>query len=96
MLLVRQFDIEANRASAGFKGAFVSGLHNAGAATGYDGVAVLGELFAELFGEPTPFAVRGKASRAKYGDALREGAKFGEALFEVASVANGALDVLFV
>ncbi len=65
MLLVGELNVETNAATAGFIGAFVSGFHDTRATTGNDGMAILGELVAELFGELAPFAVHRQTSGAK-------------------------------
>ena len=96
MLLVREFDIETDAASAGFIGAFVGGLHDSWAAAGDNGVAVLSELEAELLGELAPFAVFWKASGAEDRNTLCEGANFGKTLLEVFGVAQGTFNVLCV
>ena len=44
MLLVGELDVKANTATAGFIGAAVSGFHNAWAASGNDGVTILGKF----------------------------------------------------
>ena len=50
VLLVRQFDVEADREAAAFLRAAVCGLHHARAAAGHDGEASLGKAPADLAG----------------------------------------------
>ena len=51
VLLVWKLDIEADAATASFVSALVSCLHDGWAATGNNGVTILSEHEAELFGD---------------------------------------------
>ena len=96
VLFVRQGDIEADAATASLISAFVGGLHNAGPATSYNGMAVLSKKKAELFGKQDVFVVVWNARRAKNRDALRKSTNFAETLLEVVNVTFNTIGVFVV
>ena len=93
VLFVREGDVEADGAPAIFVSAAVGGLHDAGAAAGDDGVAVLGKESAEISGGAIITIGFFEAGRAKDGDALRKSADDSEAGKEVFGVGLGTVEV---
>lgn len=69
VLLERQVDVEADTRATALMRALVAGFHDAGATTGDDAEAVVGELFGDLNGHLVVFVARLGACGAEDGNA---------------------------